>query len=374
MSGAIRLNGATSGYVELVAPDVAGDVQVTLPQGFQPSGLVPIKTQTFAGVAAVSLDDVFSSAYDNYRIVWRYTPSTTAYATMRLRAAGVDAAGATDYIWQYTAGNGASTASNWSSGTTSWQIGPNKQYISFGDTEVFSPAASGETQMIGQAYSRAGELQSWGGHHLQVAAYDGFTILCNGGTFSGTVTVYGYAKQIATPIQPPATGDPAGLALVASQSFVTASSVSVNGCFTSDYESYEMHFRLSAASANDTLYLRLRASGTDATTAYHYSWVQARVSDGNVGGGFGSNLGYFILAPLKTGGAVPAGRVTLLDPQLAARTSFFAQAMSEHSSAGEFTYSHGGRQQSTTQFDGFTIYPGSGTITGSLKVYGFTNA
>ena len=55
MSGAIRLSGATSGYVELVAPDVAGSTQVTLPQGFLPSGLVPIKTQTFTGVASVKL-------------------------------------------------------------------------------------------------------------------------------------------------------------------------------------------------------------------------------------------------------------------------------------------------------------------------------
>lgn len=45
--GSIRLYGATSGYLELQAPDVAPDATLTLPSDSVQPGLVHLHTETF---------------------------------------------------------------------------------------------------------------------------------------------------------------------------------------------------------------------------------------------------------------------------------------------------------------------------------------
>ena len=77
----IKLKGDTSGSVTIAAPDTGSDVTLTLPasagtiatQDYAAGagGLVHINTTTFSAVSSVSLNDVFTSDYDDYRIVIR---------------------------------------------------------------------------------------------------------------------------------------------------------------------------------------------------------------------------------------------------------------------------------------------------------------
>ena len=73
----LRLNGSTSGYVELNAPAVAGTTNLSLPAtsgtvalDATAGGLVLVKAQQITSSASsIAVNDVFSSTYRNYRIV-----------------------------------------------------------------------------------------------------------------------------------------------------------------------------------------------------------------------------------------------------------------------------------------------------------------
>ena len=47
--------------------------------------------------------------------------------------------------------------------------------------------------------------------------------------------------------------------------FTAATTVSVNGCFTSSYDNYLIVMRMKASSGNPNIQVRMRASGSDAT-------------------------------------------------------------------------------------------------------------
>jgi hypothetical protein len=59
------------------------------------TGLVLLNTTSFSGVTSVSLPaDTFTSTYENYRIIYKFTPVNSDVVFARLRAAGVDATAA----------------------------------------------------------------------------------------------------------------------------------------------------------------------------------------------------------------------------------------------------------------------------------------
>jgi hypothetical protein len=76
---------------------------------FTPStpGLSLISTTSFSGVASQSSDDVFSSTYDNYRILLKYTQSTSNTTTMRFRTSGSSNTNATysNAVYRYQSDN-----------------------------------------------------------------------------------------------------------------------------------------------------------------------------------------------------------------------------------------------------------------------------
>lgn len=152
-------------------------------------------------------------------------------------------------------------------------------------------------------------------------------------------------------------------------SFSASSTVSVNGCFTSAYENYVVVFTSSATAAGYAhVRIRLRVSGTD-DSANSYKYVNLYIEPS-------------ISAGRETSTSMRAGRVSnnadanslvvdIFRPQVANKTIFNAQNTQTQDSG--FAVVSGGYFDVTTQFDGFSIYPESGTITGTLRVYGRKN-
>jgi hypothetical protein len=67
--------------------------------GVPAPGMVLIEKKPFTAVSSVSLDGCFTSAYNNYKVVVRFTSWTSgAYGTLRMRASGTDASGS-DYSY-----------------------------------------------------------------------------------------------------------------------------------------------------------------------------------------------------------------------------------------------------------------------------------
>jgi hypothetical protein len=161
-----------------------------------------------------------------------------------------------------------------------------------------------------------------------------------------------------------------GLSLITSQTFSAQSSVSVNNCFTTTYQNYRVIID-SNASGNTGIVFRFRASGSDNTTSNYF---KTGIYAGN---------GVAVTSQANSGAAqfdpgvlsVTRHRLTwdILSPQAAERT--FVSGINPESIDGILNiYTFVGAFQATTQFDGFTFSVGSGTTTGTIRVYGYKNS
>jgi hypothetical protein len=149
--------------------------------------------------------------------------------------------------------------------------------------------------------------------------------------------------------------------------FTAATAVSVNGCFSATYQNYVLMWR-GTSSANTINKWRMRLAGTDATAAtYQTQLLQA--ASATVGAALYSSetSGFF--------GYTETQSVTVaqfFSPAEAANTlvdiaNFSTIAIVTKNSIGS---SH----QTATAYDGITIFPTTGNVTGTLRIYGLRNS
>jgi hypothetical protein len=164
--------------------------------------LVVVKAETaFTAVSSVTVDNVFTSTYKNYRILIRYeTGGSGNELRFRLRVGGVSAA--TNYNYQQIIfDNTTSFCGRATSQTTAVFSGQtNGTFLSCATMDIFNPAEATPTQFINNnapnqgAYTTPQAGQN-SGNHSTATAYDGIEFLTTASTTSGTYTIYGYAKS-----------------------------------------------------------------------------------------------------------------------------------------------------------------------------------
>lgn len=153
--------------------------------------------------------------------------------------------------------------------------------------------------------------------------------------------------------------------------FSTASTVSLNGCFTADFDIYEIFIDIPTVSANNQINMLLRLSGTDSVTGYDLQVGQASNATQTVGQTLNSSTGWQISA---TSSAKHVMKITLFRPALTASTDGLLSAFSTlnpMTAASTTAKAEKGLQhRPTTAYDGFTLTTSTGTATGSVRVYG----
>jgi len=161
-----------------------------------------------------------------------------------------------------------------------------------------------------------------------------------------------------------------GLVLIRTRTFSTASSVAEDSVFTSTYQNYLLIYDLTAATGtNSDLQYYFRSSGTDTTTGY-VTEFQTQYAGTLTSGEVASGLIGAVHTSYPT---YSQGTVNIHSPQ-AARAKILLVNAGWVSSLGQprqlrfFTYNG-----STTQFDGIKIFPSAGTITGTMRIYGYRN-
>jgi len=147
------------------------------------------------GVSSMSLNNVFSSTYKNYRVIinWLEGSSTTATVSLRLRASGTDNSGATAYQprgWKNTGGTLAGFGTAGSSIPLNVLTGARPVTV----MDVLLPQTTDQTNFIIDSFEGFNnDAWGFGATHNVGAAYDGFTVFPSTGTFTGgTIYVYGY--------------------------------------------------------------------------------------------------------------------------------------------------------------------------------------
>jgi hypothetical protein len=163
---------------------------------------------TFSGCSSVSLNDIFSTTYDNYRIIINSNNSTVSAQSnfLRMRVGGADNSSA-NYRWcgLYIFDNAVNptVTGQASNGLgTSFYSGASSSTAGFTPVTVLdlsNPFATKHTSYVSSDYSydqfgTRGGVDTQGGVMSVTTSYTGFTIFSGSGNITGTVTVYGYNK------------------------------------------------------------------------------------------------------------------------------------------------------------------------------------
>jgi len=160
------------------------------------AGLVKIGTTTFSSSSAVNINDVFSTTYDNYRVIATFSAATAADILFRYRVSGADNTTSNYYL---QAQDVSSTSTN-SFRLTAQDKG--RMGVGAGDEtgfaiDMFSPFLSRKKRA--QSTSNRGtvalpEIGFFWNTFNDTTSFTGFTIYPASGTLTGEITVYGYAK------------------------------------------------------------------------------------------------------------------------------------------------------------------------------------
>lgn len=163
------------------------------------------------------------------------------------------------------------------------------------------------------------------------------------------------------------------MVLIASSTFTTSSTLSINNCFSSTYSNYKIIAKFDTPSADNYFRLRLRASGTDSSASYFGN--QVIVGNYSSAGVYQDNnaasQGLFDCDASTTGACYN----TTIDIQSPYEAKWTTYNLSSNGTSQDSNYTRsyvgGGQHRSTTQYDGFTLFPDAGTINGTIKVYGY---
>jgi hypothetical protein len=201
-----KLGDSTSDAVGTLSTDIASLEERKL------SGLVPVNpasvnhsggsvtvstngTINFTGVTSLTLNDVFTSTYRNYRLVLDFTSSANgANATLQFRnnlttLTGTNYAAGFPYL---ATGTWVVTGSGIGLTSTNLFVDTTEQNIVTAD--FLAPAiATLRTQFIG-TFGRVRNVGIITGGYTSAAETDGFVLTMSTGTFTGSLAVYGYTN------------------------------------------------------------------------------------------------------------------------------------------------------------------------------------
>lgn len=164
-------------------------------------------------------------------------------------------------------------------------------------------------------------------------------------------------------------GNP-GLVYITQSTFNAVSSVSVNNCFSSTYVSYRLTLQIYGSGSTNTS-IRMRVGGVDNTATEYYDRGYYNLT-GTLTALTNSAVTSAFITNHPTGSGFPARvSIDIHGPNEAARTGIHTNWVDTFTVLGGQTIS---THAVATAYDGFTLLPASGTITGTVRVYGYRQA
>ena len=165
-----------------------------------------------------------------------------------------------------------------------------------------------------------------------------------------------------------------GLTFISSTAFTTAASVSLPvATFSATYLNYLVLFNLSAASTDINLTGRLRIAGADNTTSNYATMLFGLQDDGTTQNVSNTAQSSFTLKSTNNNPTYAAS-FTFLNPFATVRTNILTQISSVNPGVAPMGSSGTLLFNATTSFDSFSFIASTGTITGTVKVYGYANS
>ena len=160
-----------------------------------------------------------------------------------------------------------------------------------------------------------------------------------------------------------------GLSLITTQAFSGSSSLSINNCFSSTYANYRVIFYLTDASAQTNIQARLRVSGSDASGANYNQagWIQYGTTLTYDNSAANTSWTFSGMNTAASGQCAEGVSCDLYRPFLTAKTAGTLLSTQNVDTARGRGLVH----TSDTSYTGITFFPLTGTMTGSVSIYGY---
>ena len=175
------------------------DTSMNTALGTKKSGLVLLNTISFSAVASQSVNDVFSSNYDRYRIMFDYAPSTSLTISFRFRVSGADNS-TSNYQRQSLDAAGTSVSGGRTSNSTDWALSAcgsnvNRSFYYMDVTQPFASVIKGAVGFQADNYNATTNYATLNAYGFNATtSFTGFSLICSTGNFTGSVSVFGYNK------------------------------------------------------------------------------------------------------------------------------------------------------------------------------------
>lgn len=162
----------------------------------------------------------------------------------------------------------------------------------------------------------------------------------------------------------------AGLTLVNTTAVSATATVNIDNCFSSAYDNYRIVFSGNGSSHNE-ISARYRTSGSTNSTS-NYNWQYTARESTGAGTNSASNTDRIFLG--LTGATKGSITIDVLEPFATTYTT--CNSINSYMSVGTNNglFISGTQFNATTSFDGISFYMSTGTITGTIKIYGYKNS
>lgn len=173
-----------------------------------------------------------------------------------------------------------------------------------------------------------------------------------------------------TSIASTGTGNSSSIGANGSVTFSSCATLSLNGVFSATYDNYMISYRsLTSTSANHAF--RMRVGGVDESSAsnyYTYQYLQASSTTISAS----RTTTTFAVVNAGTGTQRDGTTIYIYGPFLAQPTA--GRSITEYDASSASIFDNAFTHSLSTSYDGFSLYPSTGSFTGLVSVYGLKGA
>ena len=165
-----------------------------------------------------------------------------------------------------------------------------------------------------------------------------------------------------------------GLVLITRDTFTSASTITVDGCFTSTYRNYHMLINADWGTVTNMNWtLQFRTSGTtntDSDYKYQADYINASYASGTSS----SSNGTTSMTIFHNADTEVNGRVEFYNPQRSVENTYFESVMFGHDDGYAKKITAFGEFNNNVSFDGFILTSSTGTCSGQYQIFGLAES
>jgi hypothetical protein len=177
---------------------------------------------------------------------------------------------------------------------------------------------------------------------------------------------------------------PFGLTQLINTNFTTATSVIIDNVFTTQFDNYKVFIKGDVVSSGNTqvVAMQFRKAGSTITASNYRQAGWFFEATGSTSGGYQGQSGSTSANVIIMGAGGPTSSYSsmeFINPAIAGSQTgwtnlgFHQYGNTTAALASKIGYFSNGAYTVNDNFDGFILTPGSGNITGNIKIYGYRN-